>query len=82
MIQSLAASPRRDSIRGPKCILRYALYQAAMIASLKNRDVMIHYTNKIREREGEKGIHFKMRVKAGGKVARDCLDLYEEEGTI
>jgi len=30
-----------------KADLRYALYQAALIASLKNRDVMIYYTNKI-----------------------------------
>ena len=34
-----------------KTDLRSGLYQAALIASLKNRDVMIYYTNKIR---GEK----------------------------
>jgi len=34
-----------------KADLRSGLYQAALIASLKNRDVMIYYTNKIR---GEK----------------------------
>jgi transposase len=48
--------------------LRYALYQAALIASLKNRDVMIYYTNKIRGREREKGIHVKMRVKLAAKL--------------
>ncbi len=48
--------------------LRYALYQAALIASLKNRDVMIYYTNKIRGREKEKGIHIKMRVKLAAKL--------------
>jgi transposase len=48
--------------------LRYALYQAALIASLKNRDVMIYYTNKIRGREREKGIHTKMRVKLAAKL--------------
>jgi transposase len=48
--------------------LRYALYQAALIASLKNRDVMIYYTNKIRGREREKGIHIKMRVKLAAKL--------------
>src|SRR3989337_1846191 len=46
-----------------KADLRYALYQAALVASLKNRDVMIYYTNKIRGREKEKGIQIKMRVK-------------------
>ena len=48
--------------------LRYALYQAALIASLKNRDVMIYYTNKIRGREREKGIQIKMRVKLAAKL--------------
>ena len=51
-----------------KADLRYALYQAALIASLKNRDVMIYYTNKIRGREREKGIHIKMRVKLAAKL--------------
>jgi hypothetical protein len=51
-----------------KADLRYALYQAALIASLKNRDVMIYYTNKIRGREKEKGIHVKIRVKLAAKL--------------
>jgi len=51
-----------------KADLRYALYQAALIASFKNRDVMIYYTNKIRGREREKGIHVKMRVKLAAKL--------------
>ncbi len=51
-----------------KADLRYALYQAALIASVKNRDVMIYYTNKIRGREREKGIHTKMRVKLAAKL--------------
>jgi len=51
-----------------KADLRYALYQAAMIASLKNRDIMIYYTNKIRGREKEKGIQIKMRVKLAAKL--------------
>jgi transposase len=51
-----------------KADLRYALYQAALIASLKNGDVMIYYTNKIRGREREKGIHVKMRVKLAAKL--------------
>jgi len=51
-----------------KADLRYALYQAALVASFKNRDVMIYYTNKIRGREREKGIHVKMRVKLAAKL--------------
>jgi transposase len=51
-----------------KADLRYALYQAALIASVQNRDVMIYYTNKIRGREREKGIHTKMRVKLAAKL--------------
>jgi transposase len=51
-----------------KADLRYALYQAALIASYKNRDVMIYYTNKIRGREREQGIHVKMRVKLAAKL--------------
>jgi transposase len=51
-----------------KADLRYALYQAALIASLKDREVMIYYTNKIRGREREKGIQVKMRVKLAAKL--------------
>ena len=51
-----------------KADLRYALYQAALVASVQNRDVMIYYTNKIRGREREKGIHIKMRVKLAAKL--------------
>jgi hypothetical protein len=44
------------------------LYQAALIAAVKNRDVMIYYTNKLRGREREKGIQIKMRVKLAAKL--------------
>lgn len=63
---SVKATPE-ISKRG-KADLRYALYQAAMVASLQNREVMIYYANKIRGREREKGIHFKMRVKLAAKL--------------
>jgi len=51
-----------------KADLRYALYQAAMIASIKNRDFIIYYTNKLKGREREKGIKTKMRVKLAAKM--------------
>ena len=51
-----------------KADLRYALYQAAFIASTKNRYFMIYYTNKLRGREREPGIKTKMRVKLSAKL--------------
>ncbi len=51
-----------------KADLRYALYQAAFIASTKNRDFMRYYTRKLHCREKEKGIHIKMRVKLAAKL--------------
>ena len=48
--------------------LRYALYQAAHIASSKNRYFMTYYTNKLRGREMENGIKTKMRVKLAAKL--------------
>ena len=51
-----------------KADLRYALYQAAFIASTKNRDFMRYYTSKLQGREKEKGIHTKMLVKLSAKM--------------
>jgi len=51
-----------------KADLRYALYQAAFIASSRNRDFIIYYTNRVRGREKEKGIKTKLRVKLAAKL--------------
>jgi len=51
-----------------KADLRYALYQAALIASIKNRPFMNYFTNKLRGREKEPGIKTKMRVKLAAKL--------------
>ena len=51
-----------------KADLRYALYQAALIASVKNHAFIIYYTNKLRGRQGERGITTKMRVKLAAKL--------------
>ncbi len=51
-----------------KADLRYALYQAALIASLSNKAFMTYYTNKLRGRQREKGIGTKMRVKLAAKL--------------
>jgi transposase len=51
-----------------KADLRYALYQAAFIASTKNQDFIAYYTAKLRGREREPGIQTKMRVKLAAKL--------------
>ena len=48
--------------------LRYALYQAALIASIRNSDFMVYFTNRLRGREREPGIKTKMRVKLAAKL--------------
>jgi transposase len=51
-----------------KADLRYALYQAAFIASTRNQDFIVYYTNRLRGREREPGIKTKMRVKLSAKL--------------
>jgi transposase len=51
-----------------KADLRYALYQAAFIASIRNQDFIVYYTHKLRGREREPGIKTKMRVKLSAKL--------------
>ena len=51
-----------------KADLRYALYQAALVASSKNQFFVMYFTNKLRGREKEKGIKTKMRVKLAAKM--------------
>jgi transposase len=51
-----------------KADLRYALYQAAFIASAKNQAFIVYYTHKLRGREREPGIKTKMRVKLSAKL--------------
>jgi transposase len=51
-----------------KSELRYALYQAALIASSKDKHFIAYFTNKLRGREKEKGIKTKMRVKLSAKM--------------
>ena len=63
---SLSATPVIS--KQGKADLRYALYQAALIASLTNKDFITYYTNKLRGRQREKGIGTKMRVKLAAKL--------------
>ena len=48
--------------------LRYALYQAALVASTRNGYFINYYTNLLRGREREQGIKTKMRVKLAAKM--------------
>jgi transposase len=51
-----------------KAHLRYMLYQAALIASIQNRDFINYYTQKLVGRQQEQGIKTKMRVKLAAKL--------------
>lgn len=51
-----------------KADLRYALYQAALIASVANTRFMFYYQKLLKGREREKGIRTKMRVKLAAKL--------------
>ena len=51
-----------------KAELRYALYQAAFVASTRNIDFIDYYTKLLNGREREKGIRTKMRVKISAKM--------------
>jgi len=62
-----------------KADLRYALYQAAFIASSKNRNFVTYYTNKLRGREKEKGIKTKIRVKLAAKLLIIAWTLMKKE---
>jgi len=48
--------------------LRYALYQAALIASSRHRFFMAYFARMLRGRERERGIRTKMRVKLAAKL--------------
>ena len=51
-----------------KADLRYALYQAALVASTRNPHFIAYFTATLRGREREKGIKTKMRVKLEAKM--------------
>jgi transposase len=62
-----------------KASLRYALYQAAFIASTKNQYFVMYYTNKLRGRVREKGIKTKMKVKLAAKLLIIAWTLMKKE---
>ena len=63
---SQKATPR-ISKKG-KADLRYALFQAALIASTRNTAWMAYHTRQLQGREKEKGIYYKRMVKLAAKL--------------
>jgi len=51
-----------------KAHLRYMLYQAALIASIRSRLFIKYYTERLQGRQEERGIKTKMRVKLAAKL--------------
>jgi len=62
-----------------KADLRYALYQAAWVASSRNQFFVTYFANKLRGREKEKGIKTKMRVKLAAKMLIIAWTLMKKE---
>ncbi|HEU0264344.1 MAG TPA: hypothetical protein VFR01_01300, partial [Geobacterales bacterium] len=51
-----------------KAALRYALVQAAIVASAKHPDVRSYFSKLLKGRELERGINLKMKVKLAAKL--------------
>lgn len=51
-----------------KAALRYALVQAAIVASAKNPDIRSYFSKLLKGRELERGINLKMKVKLAAKL--------------
>lgn len=54
--------------RQGKAALRYALVQAAIVASAKNSDIRSYFSKLLKGRELERGINLKMKVKLAAKL--------------
>ncbi len=59
--------------------LRYALYQAAHIASARNPEFIGYFTRMLRGRERERGIKTKMKVKLAAKMLRIAWTLMKKK---
>ena len=59
--------------------LRYALYQAAHVASTRNRDFIGYFTRILRGRERERGIKTKMKVKLAAKMLKIAWTLMRKQ---
>ena len=59
--------------------LRYALYQAAHVASTRNRDFIRYFTRMLRDRQRERGIKTKMRVKLAVKMLKIAWTIMKKQ---
>ena len=59
--------------------LRYALYQAAHVASTRNRDFIRYFTRMLRDRQRERGIKIKMRVKLAAKMLKIAWTIMKKQ---
>jgi transposase len=59
--------------------LRYALYQAAHVASTRNPDFIRYFTRLLQGRQREPGIQTKMRVKLAAKMLKIAWTLMKKE---
>jgi len=62
-----------------KAELRYALYQAAWIASSRDKHFIAYFTDQLRGREKEKGIKTKKRVKLAAKMMMIAWSLMKKK---
>ena len=62
-----------------KAEIRFALYQAAMVASSRDKHFMAYFTDQLRGREKEKGIKTKKRVKLAAKMLMIAWTLMKKQ---
>jgi len=62
-----------------KSEIRYALYQAAMVASTRDKHFVRYFTDQLRGREKEKGIKTKKRVKLAAKMLMMAWTLMKKQ---
>ena len=65
-----------------KAEIRYALYQAALVASSRDKHFVAYFTDQLRGREKEKGIKTKRRVKLAAKMLMIAWTLMKKTGTL
>lgn len=73
--------PAKLSKKG-KAALRYAVYQAAVIATTRNKYFIDYFTRLVKGREREKGIKTKMRVKVAAKMLVIAWTLMKKNTTF
>jgi transposase len=62
-----------------KAEIRYALFQAAMVASTRDKHFVAYFTDQLRGREKEKGIKTKKRVKLAAKMLMIAWTLMKKQ---